>query len=308
MQTVCSQFRLQKVLVLPRLAQLSLILRAKTLFCFHSTLPSILFACLRIKVTQVMSLLAFWQTWPARVLHLIRFPSGRTGAWISLLPVSDDLVPEKIWTLVERSHDPMCSRPFVSPARKRVHRAPCASSGLEPSLFSARSLQLLLCFEGKMAHLVGVQESRCRETSIRSFRGYIILSSAATALGQCGCELWASSDIAMVKDLCLLHADPRRLMVTLPLHGSTSLAAVLHAPDRHHGEDAISFWWQETLDLLKRLCPSGVPAIAMIDANAKVGSEVSPFIGDKETFSGCLLHRFCAELLLTLPAAHDELT
>ena len=25
----------------------------------------------------------FWQTWPARVLHLIPFPSGRTGAWIS---------------------------------------------------------------------------------------------------------------------------------------------------------------------------------------------------------------------------------
>ena len=97
-------------------------------------------------------------------------------------------------------------------------------------------------------------------------------------------------------------------MVTLPLHSSTSLATVLHAPDTHHGEDAISFWWQETLDLLKRLCPSGVPIIAMIDANAELGSEVSPFIGSKdaaqETFSGNLLHRFCAELLLTLPATH----
>ena len=50
----------------------------------------------------------------------------------------------------------------------------------------------------------------------------------------------------------------------------------------------------------------------MIDANAEVGSEVSPFVGDKdaaqEIFSGGLLHRFRAELLLTLPATHHELT
>ena len=56
----------------------------------------------------------------------------------------------------------------------------------------------------------------------------------------------------------------------------------LHAPDRHHGEDVISVWWQETLDLLKRLCPSGVLIIAKIDANAELGSEVSPFIGGKD--------------------------
>ena len=101
-------------------------------------------------------------------------------------------------------------------------------------------------------------------------------------------------------------------MVTLPLYGGTSLAIVLHAPDRHHGEDAISVWWQETLDLLKRLCPSRVPVIAMIVANAEVGSEISPFIGHKdaaqESFSGSLLHRFCAELLLTLPATHHDTT
>ena len=50
----------------------------------------------------------------------------------------------------------------------------------------------------------------------------------------------------------------------------------------------------------------------MIDANSEVCSEVSLFIGNKdaaqETFSGSLLHRFCAELLLTLPATHHEPT
>ena len=266
------------------------------------------------------SLLTFWQTWPARVLHSHSL-SERPHRRLDLtLPVSDDLVAEKFWTPVERSHDPMCSRPLVSPARKRVTiitanvltMHPAQAPDSDPSLFSGRRLQLSLCFEGKMAHLVGVQESRCRETSIRSFRGYTILSSAARPLGQCGCELWVSSNVATIKDLCLLHADPRKLMVTLPLHGSTSLATVVHAPDRHHVEDAISVWWQETLDLLKRLCPSGIPVIAMTDANAEVGSEVSPFIGNKdaaqETFSGGLLHRFCADLLLTLPATHHEPT
>ena len=203
-----------------------------------------------------------------------RNPSHSSSEWphrrLDLnLPVSSDLAAEKFWTLVEHSRDPMCSRLRVSPARKLVTIVtanvltmhPAQVSDSDPSPFSARRLQLSLCFESTMAHLVGVQESRCRETSIRSFRGYTFLSSAATPLGQGGCELWVSSDVAKMKNFCLLHADPRRLMVTFPLHGSTSLATVLHAPDKHHGEDAISAWWQETLDLLKRLCPSGVPTV-----------------------------------------------
>ena len=84
------------------------------------------------------------------------------------LPVSSDLVAEKFWTLIEHSRDPMCSRPCVSPARKLVTIVTAnvltMLSDSDPSLFSARRLQLSLCFESKMAHLVGVQESRCRET------------------------------------------------------------------------------------------------------------------------------------------------
>ena len=121
------------------------------------------------------------------------------------MPVSDDLVAERFWTLVGRCQDPMHSRSFVSPARKRVTVVtanvltmhPAQVSDSDPSLFSAHRLQLSLCVEGKTAHLVGVQEW--------------------TALGQCGCELWVSSNIATAKALCLLHADPRRLMVTLHL-------------------------------------------------------------------------------------------
>ena len=120
-----------------------------------------------------------------------------------------------------------------------THTHPVQVLDSDPALLSARRLQLSLCFEGKTAHLVGVQESRCRKTSVRTFRGCTILASAETPLGQCGCELWVFSNVATIKDLCLLFADPRRLMVTLPLHGSTSLATVLHAPDRHHGEDVI---------------------------------------------------------------------
>ena len=152
MQTVCSQFRLQKVFVLLKLAQFLLISRAKTLFCFHSTFPSTLFTCLRTKATLATSLQTFL---PHRRLDLT-------------LPVSDDLVAEKFWTLVERCHDSMRSRSFVSPARKRVtiftanvltmHPAQVPDS--DPSLCSPRRHQLSLCFEGKMAHLVGVQGSR----------------------------------------------------------------------------------------------------------------------------------------------------
>ena len=58
---------------------------------------------------------------------------------------------------------------------------------------------------------------------------------------------------------------------------------------------------------------SGLPQAPLSLWNScQVGSEVSPFIGKQdaaqETFSGSLLHRFCAELLLTLPATHHEPT
>ena len=244
------------------------------------------------------------------------FRSASQGAWISICLFLTIWLRRNLG-LVEHSRDPTCSRPCVCPARKLVnhrycqcsHNAPCTSSGLGSFSLAGFSFR---CFESKMAHMVGVQESRCRDTSVRFFRGYTVLTTAATPLGQGSFELWVSSDVAKIKDFCLLHADPRRFMVTLPLHGCTSLATVRHAPDRHHGEDPISVWWQETLDLLKRLCPSEVPVIAMIDANAEVGSEVSSFIGNKDaapgTSSGSLLHRFRAELPTTPPATHQEPT
>ena len=173
MQTVCLQFRLRKVCVHPKLAQFLLISRAKTLLCFHSTFSSTLFTCLSTKATLATSLQTFWQTWPARVLHRTPLPSGLTGAWISICLFSTNWLRRNFGLFVEHSRDPMCSRPCVSPARKLVtivtanvftmHPAQVPHS--DPSLFSARRLQLSLCFESKMAHLVGVQESRSRETS-----------------------------------------------------------------------------------------------------------------------------------------------
>ena len=91
-----------------------------------------------------MSLLTFWQTWPARVLHLISSSEWPHRRLDLTLPVSDDLVAERFWTLVERCHDAMCSRFFVSLARTRVtivtanvltmHPAQVPDS--DPSLFS----------------------------------------------------------------------------------------------------------------------------------------------------------------------------
>ena len=236
------------------------------------------------------------------MLHLSPSPSGRSDAWISLCLFLTILVAEKFWTLVERSRDPCAPVPLslqpgsVSPSFTAnvltMHPAQLPDS--DPSLFSARRLQLSLCFECKNGAFGWCSRIEMQGNVNQVFFVVTQLSSAATPLGQCGCELWVSSNVATIKDLCLLHADPRILMVTLPLHGSTSLAIVLHAPDRHYGEDAISVWWQETLDLLKRLCPSRTPVIAMIDANAEVGSEVSPSNGNRD---GNLLWRFVASFL-----------
>ena len=129
-------------------------------------------------------MLTLWETWPARVLHLIPLASGRTGAWISLclfqtIWLRRNFGPLLSVLMIPCALVPLCLQPgSVSPSLLPVF-SPCTLRKFRIrilSLFSARRLQLSLCFESKMAHLVGVQESRCRDTSVRSFRGYTTLS------------------------------------------------------------------------------------------------------------------------------------
>ena len=150
----------------------------------------------------------------------------------------------------------------------------------DPSLFSARRLQLSLCFEGKMAHLVGVQESRFVVTQF----SLQLRQRSVSVVASCG-------SLRILRRLKTFVCSMRTRAGSWSHFRSTVAHLLQQFFMLRTGIMVISVWWQETLDLLKRLCPIGIPVITMIDANAEVGSEVSPFIRDKDaaekTFSTC---------------------
>ena len=94
MQTVCSQFRLQKVFVLPKIAQLSLILRAKT---FVLLSQHILIDIIHVSAHQgnIGNEFADLLANMARTCVASHSPSEWPHIRLELtLPVSDDLVVE----------------------------------------------------------------------------------------------------------------------------------------------------------------------------------------------------------------------
>ena len=129
MQTVCLQFSLRVVFVLPKLAQSLLISRARTLcFCFHSTFLSTFSTCLRTKATLATSLQTFWQ---ARLLHLIPLPSGLTGAWISICLFLTIWLRRNFGLLLSILMIPCASQEACHHRYCQCsHRAPCASSAI----------------------------------------------------------------------------------------------------------------------------------------------------------------------------------
>ncbi len=75
--------------------------------------------------------------------------------------------------------------------------------------------------------------------------------------------------------------------------------AAFHGQDVAFGVDAAAEWWAQTAATPRQRMPPECPIFLLADANAKLGSVPSPFVGehqaDPQSAAGELLHELLAE-------------
>ena len=148
---------------------------------------------------------------------------------------------------------------------------------------------------------VGVQEARGRSDSVKLVGEYLMISAAASPAGCYGVELWFHRKLGIARDaIWRLASSPRWLLVRAPIGRQDCLWLAAHAPSDE------PLWWSELMQLVKGLNPDGLPLLAMIDANARLGSVQSVHVGaaerEQETVNGEAMHLALVDLELVAPA------
>ena len=175
--------------------------------------------------------------------------------------------------------------------------------------------------------LVGLQETRLSEDAMQSDQDYHILQAGATEAGVGGCALWVAKSLPYaVSGSCKLYLrdthltvvghSPRHLIVMITAPRLSLQVSVLHAPSLAHTprEVVVAFWKDRAADICNR--PDGADFVVLVDANARVGSIVTPHVGDlafeAETEGGALFHDFLITvdgfLPTTLSEVHEHAT
>ena len=175
------------------------------------------------------------------------------------------------------------------------------------------------------AHIIGVQEARSHEGRHMS-EHYLIFASGAL-IKQAplyGCEIWLhkSAAIATTSDgkplrlaeahHVVLHADPRRLLLSCELAEFDVVIASLRAPCLGKyvaGEPAplvqIQDWWTETSNIIHKVVGAR-SMIVLIDANAPVSDMLTDYTGghhpDKGSPVGDIFEDFITTNKLFVPS------
>lgn len=176
---------------------------------------------------------------------------------------------------------------------------------------SARMESLVRSFAQQHIDIVGVQETRSQLQGHTKCEDYHILSSPASKKGVGGVQLWVSSKWTTPSghlhiaagNLHILAATTQRLVVRLCKDDLRLILIVAHAPACPTFEEATAFW-----SALTAMIPSAFrswPLIALVDANARVGSEVSECISsfgaEVENVAGECFHSWLHQHSLCLP-------
>ncbi|CAE7294905.1 unnamed protein product, partial [Symbiodinium sp. CCMP2456] len=100
-----------------------------------------------------------------------------------------------------------------------------------------------------------------------------------------------------------------RAALRLAFAGEVVYVLAGHAPHRAHDADTRGRWWDETSRVCNHCCSQG-DWLLLLDANCRVGSVESPFIGshdaDAEDDAGELLHSLLGQLQCWLPATFES--
>ena len=110
------------------------------------------------------------------------------------------------------------------------------------------------------------------------------------------------------KNLHILFATPRVLLVAVRAGALCCDALVIHAPDSG-SDEPVELWWQQLRALLTRLCGQH-PTVVMADVSGHFGSVTSEAVGPVGAETKDLPGKLCRELLqdlqLMVPATFPE--
>lgn len=104
-----------------------------------------------------------------------------------------------------------------------------------------------------------------------------------------------------------VHQDPRCLILKADLRCGIVLLVSAHAPNAAAPPDEVERWWVALATRIRAARGTLLPTFVGIDANARLGSIVSPMVGaagaQQQDAAGDHLHAFALELDLCAPAA-----
>ena len=185
------------------------------------------------------------------------------------------------------------------------------------SCISARHEALLKLCKEQRFHMIGIQESRSRLCGYVATPDFHVLSAPCTTRGVGGVQLWIAKEwkgtsgsihIA-ADDLKIVHSGTQRMMVRLRHQDLKLVLLVGHAPN-NVDPSVLHKWW----DGCSSACPASLktwPMIAFLDANARLGSVVSPSVGpfqqQPENASGEAFHQWLAEEHMILPQTYEHM-
>ncbi len=128
--------------------------------------------------------------------------------------------------------------------------------------------------------IIGIQEGRNPDASGR-IAGNFAKFTAGTSTATAGCEVWISTRLRPSLDNCSVAFASSRLIIvkarTSKIHADIVSA---HALPNDCDESDRADMWAFFSSTLRKYCDHNIPVYVCIDANARLGAVVSPFVGD----------------------------
>ena len=169
-------------------------------------------------------------------------------------------------------------------------------------------------FFNKKWHIIAIQESRYRQSILKSNDKYLMYTASATKAGQLGVELWFDRQTKIgtsrikPEHIIIQGTSPSKIEASLRHPQLQFDIMAVHAPQRD--DPKADEWWDELRDNITKKARNGKPLILLGDCNSRLGSEYSTAIGrkdpERECKNGHRLRRLLDECQLWAINTHDD--
>ena len=162
-------------------------------------------------------------------------------------------------------------------------------------------------------HIVGVQETRQKKECKIDQADFYTFSAAANPRGQFGIQIWIAKNLTLGDaygkferhHFKIIARAPRWLILRVAAPFLRLLIVCGHAPTSQASDDDISTWWSMLAKSIPRKYTRW-PQLLLVDANARLGSQVSDAVGghqaEEQDHSGCELHQYLERFDLWIPS------